>query len=92
MDDSEKNEMTKAEILEVVKKTILEVLPDLDPQEITPQRSLAELGANSVDRMEVLTMTMESLGISLPLLGFAKAGTIDGITDVLYAGTRATVG
>lgn len=84
------HEMTKAEILEVVKKTILEVLPDLDPQEITPQRSLAELGANSVDRMEVLTMAMESLGVSVPLLDFAKAGNIDGIADVLCAGAAAT--
>lgn len=77
--------MTKADIFNAVKANVIEVLPDLDAGAILPEKSLADLGANSVDRMEIITMTMEHLGISIPLLSFAKVTNIEGIVEVLAA-------
>jgi acyl transferase domain-containing protein/thioesterase domain-containing protein/acyl carrier protein len=62
---------------------VREVLPDVPPEAVTPERSMSELGANSMDRVEVATRAMESLGIVAPhseLLGLA---TIGALIDVL---------
>lgn len=77
--------MTKADIFEVVKKNVLEIVPGLEPEAVSVNKSLSELGANSVDRMEVITMSMEDLDVSIPLLSFAKAVNIGGIVDIFFA-------
>jgi acyl carrier protein len=41
-------------IFEVVKANVVKVLTGLDPALVTIERSLTELGANSVDRVEVV--------------------------------------
>lgn len=80
--------MNKSEIFEIVKKNIIEVLPDLDQNIISPEKSLSDLGANSVDRMEIIQMSMEDLSINIPLMSFAKASNIEGVVDVLLANRR----
>ncbi|WP_459212145.1 acyl carrier protein [Aquimarina rhabdastrellae] len=75
--------MSKEHVLEVVKNVIIEVLPDLDSNQIQIEKSLKELGANSIDRMEVVTMSMEELNMKIPLMSFAHASNIQGLVDVL---------
>mgnify|MGYP001545262012 CR=1 FL=1 len=75
--------MTKDEIFNLVKKNILEVLPDIDESIIVPEKHLRDLGANSVDRMEIITMTMEDLNINIPLLEFGKVKNMDELCSVL---------
>jgi polyketide biosynthesis acyl carrier protein len=75
--------MTKEHVYEMVKKVIMEVLPDLNPEMIDIEKELRNLGANSVDRMEVVTMSMEELGLKIPLMSFAQVGNIEGLVDVL---------
>lgn len=76
--------MTKDEIFDAVRQAILEVLPDLPAKEISIEKSLVELGANSVDRMEVVMMSMEALGLKIPLMRFAGVGNLAGLVDVLF--------
>ncbi len=80
--------MTKENVYEVVKKAIMEVLPDVKPELITIEKSLKELGANSIDRMEVVTMSMEELGVKIPLLSFAQVANIEGLVNVLAGNSR----
>lgn len=75
--------MQKEDVYNVVKEMVSEVLYDLDPSEISIEKSLKDLGANSIDRMEVLTMSMEELGVKVPLVNFAKVSNIQGLVDVL---------
>lgn len=75
--------MSKEQVFETVKKVIMEVLPDLEQSQITIEKSLKDLGANSIDRMEVVAMSMEDLGIKLPLMSFAQVSNIEGLVDVL---------
>ena len=75
--------MTKEQVCEVVRNIIAEVLPDLDAEQISLDKSLKDLGANSIDRMEVVTMSMQELGVKIPLLSFAQVGNIEGLVDVL---------
>lgn len=78
-----KSNMSKQNVFETVKSVILEVLPDLNPELVTIEKQLKELGANSIDRMEVVTMSMEALGLKLPMMTFAQVSNIEGLVDVL---------
>jgi polyketide biosynthesis acyl carrier protein len=75
---------TREQVFDIVKKNILEVLPHLSPADISMDRSMPDLGANSVDRMEVVTQSMEDLGLKIPLMSFAKVANIDGLVGVLF--------
>jgi polyketide biosynthesis acyl carrier protein len=75
--------MEKEHVYEVVKKVIMEVLPDLNPEMISIEKELKNLGANSVDRMEVVTKSMEELGLKIPLMSFAQVSNIEGLVEVL---------
>jgi len=79
--------MTKAEIFEVVKKNAVEIL-DVDGAMVTIEKSLSDLGANSVDRVEIVTLTMEDLGIKVPFMSFAAAANIEDLVDVLSSNIR----
>jgi polyketide biosynthesis acyl carrier protein len=79
---------TKSEVFDVVRKNVLEILPNLKPDMVTVDRSLSDLGANSVDRMEVVTLSMEDLGLKIPLLSFAGVTNIEGLVDVLFSNSR----
>jgi polyketide biosynthesis acyl carrier protein len=76
--------MTKAEVFEVVKENILEILPKVRPEMVSIDKNLSDLGANSVDRVEVVTLSMEDLGLKIPLLSFAAVTNIEGLVDVLF--------
>ena len=70
-------------VLILVKEIICEVLPDLDQAQIVPNKSLLELGANSVDRVEVVTMSMERLDLTVPLSKFANVNNIGELVEAL---------
>ena len=75
--------MANQEVYEVVKKVIMEVLPDVTPEMIAIDKNLKDLGANSIDRIEVVTISMEELGIKLPLMSFSRVCNIQGLVEVL---------
>ncbi|MDR3058740.1 MAG: acyl carrier protein [Prevotella sp.] len=77
--------MSKENIYEIVKKIIQEVLPDVKSENISIEKNLKELGANSIDRMEIVTLSMEKLDLKIPLMSFANVNNIEGLVDVLTA-------
>jgi polyketide biosynthesis acyl carrier protein len=78
--------VTETETFEVVKKVILEILPFLSAGEVGIDHSLKDLGANSIDRMEVVTQSMEELGLKIPMVEFGKVQNIKGLVELLHAG------
>jgi polyketide biosynthesis acyl carrier protein len=76
--------LTQLDVFQIVKKVTLEVLPFLPPEEVSIEKNLKDLGANSIDRMEVVTRSMESLGIKVPLMEFGKVKNLEGLVDVLH--------
>ncbi|MFI9594975.1 phosphopantetheine-binding protein [Nonomuraea sp. NPDC052265] len=75
--------MTDAEIFETVKQNVLKVLPDLRPGDVTNEGTLTDLGANSVDRADVVTMSMEDLGLTVPVSEFQEVHDIRSLVDLL---------
>lgn len=80
--------MTQPEILACVSKNILDVLPDLSPDDIAVDSVLIDLGCNSVDRMDVIIMSMEEIGIKVPLMSFSKVTTVGDLVSVLQTSSE----
>ena len=57
---------------------------DMDESEIDVQESLRDLGANSVDRMEIIVETMRKIGVKINMLEFANIKNIQEMVDFLY--------
>ena len=77
--------MTQEEVFTTVKANIMEVLPDIPAADITIDKRLKDLGANSVDRMEVVTLSMEDLGLKIPLVEFAGITNIESLVQFLHS-------
>lgn len=74
--------MDKAYIFSILKKIISEIMIDIDINSVTMQKSLKELGMNSVDRADILLQAMESLQVNVPMMKFATTKNIGEIADV----------
>jgi polyketide biosynthesis acyl carrier protein len=46
---------------------------------------MKELGANSIDRADVVLQSMEALGVTFPLNELAGVDNIQGLVDFLHA-------
>jgi polyketide biosynthesis acyl carrier protein len=79
--------MTQDEIFSVVKGVVEATLPELNPAEIRPDRSLADLGANSIDRLDVTMGALEALNLHVAMSEFAGVSNLQGLVNVLYRHT-----
>ena len=77
--------MTKSDIFEVITKSLREILPELETVVIDPQQSMRDLGANSVDRADVVLQSMETLNVTFPLYEVASVENLQGLVDFLHA-------
>jgi polyketide biosynthesis acyl carrier protein len=75
--------MEKDRIFATVKRNLLVVMPDLEPESILIDQTLADLGCNSIDRMDVVTMTMEELEVTVPIFEFGNVRNIRTLVEVL---------
>lgn len=82
------SKLTQTQVFELVKNNILEILPKTQADLIVPDQSLADLGANSVDRMEIVTLSMEDLGVKIPLMSFARVFNIESLVEVLFTNQK----
>ena len=77
--------MNETNVMEVIIRHAREVLPGLADHQFTSDDSLRELGANSIDRSEIVMMTMESLSLSIPLIEVARAGSVGELASILHS-------
>ena len=76
--------MNKDDIFKVIIRHISDIMPNLKDHVFQPNDQLKELGVNSIDRADVITMSMESLSLKVPLVEVAGAKNIGELADVLY--------
>ena len=72
-----------ARVFEALRRNLLEVMPELEPDGVTMDGTLADLGCNSVDRADVVTMTMEDLAVDVPVMEFQGVGDIRSLVRLL---------
>ena len=76
---------SNAEVFEVVKKHFLDICPDAPADRVTPEVSMKDLGASSLDMVEVVTSSMRELGVRIPREALSEIKNIGGLVDVLLA-------
>ncbi len=80
--------ITREAVFEVVKRNLGEVVEDLEGVEIDPNQSMVELGANSLDIVEVVSCSMRELKIKVPRAELSKLKNIGELVDLLYRVAR----
>lgn len=76
--------MNRDEILAVVKKHLIDVVGDLEEHQIDASKSMKDLGANSLDIVEVVSCAMRELKVKVPRTELSKLTNIDGLVDLLF--------
>ncbi len=76
--------MTRDDILAVVKKHLVNAVDGLSADDIEGTRSMKDVGANSLDIVEVVSATMRELRIKVPRSELNKLQNIDGLVDLLH--------
>lgn len=80
--------MNKDEVFTLLKNEIMAVLPLAKEQDITADHRLVDLGANSIDRSEIVINCMTNLNIKLDPLTLASLKNIGDLLDALYQATN----
>jgi acyl carrier protein len=81
--------MVRADIEAVVKRHLMEVVDDLEEEDIDTSQSMKDLGANSLDIVEVVSCSMRELRVKVPRADLSKLTNIDGLVDLLYTVVQA---
>jgi polyketide biosynthesis acyl carrier protein len=74
--------MTKMEVLDLIEQHTREVLPDIGAHTFTAFDRLVDLGANSVDRAEIVMLVQESLGLSIARVELFGPKNIGDLADL----------
>jgi acyl carrier protein len=75
--------MSRAELFEVVKSVMRRVVPELKDVDITEQHSMANLGADSLQIIEIVSRCMKETRIKVPRTELAGAQNLVGFLDLL---------
>jgi polyketide biosynthesis acyl carrier protein len=81
--------MSAEEVFRVICDNVKEVLQGLQDHAFSRQDKLVELGANSVDRSEIVMMTLEQLGLKIPLVETVGPSNIGELADLLSSRKQA---
>lgn len=73
--------MDKDEIVALLTEELAEQLDDVEQEELEPDLSMRDFGANSLDVIEVVTSVMRQLDIKIPRSQLADIETINGLAD-----------
>jgi polyketide biosynthesis acyl carrier protein len=60
--------MKSEEIMPLIHESIIEVLPELQDHDFQDTESLDGLGANSMDRAEIVMTVLERMNLQIPLV------------------------
>lgn len=76
--------MTRDHVFAVVKKHLMQTVDGLDEAQITRDKSMKALGANSLDIVEIVSVSMRELKVKVPRSELSKLTDIGGLVDLLF--------
>jgi acyl carrier protein len=77
--------MTREHVMGVVIKHLVDAVDGLTPERIDPKLSMKDLGANSLDIVEVVSTSMRELKVKIPRSELVKLTNVDDLVDLLWA-------
>lgn len=84
--------VSKDEVFAVVRKHLLDICPDIDAAAIAPEVSMKDLGASSLDMVEVVSCSMRELAVRISRQDLADIKDIDGLVERLHEAALAKAG
>jgi polyketide biosynthesis acyl carrier protein len=75
--------MDQQQVFELLVANTRQIIPGLEQHAFRFDDSLRELGANSIDRAEILMMTMDELSLTIPLVTFNRARNMGELATLL---------
>ena len=75
--------MTRDQIQAVVIKHLVDAVEGLKAEDVDPGRSMKELGANSLDIVELVACSMREIKVKIPRSELAKLTNITELVDLL---------
>ena len=79
----------RGDLLAMVFESVSAIVPSVEPASLRPDVHLRDLGADSVDRVEIIMTVLDRLGLEEPLASFTDLADIDEMVDFLYRRTRS---
>jgi acyl carrier protein len=79
--------MTKDHVFAVVKKHLLRTLDGVSDSDVDLEKSMKDLGASSLDLVEIVSLSMRELKVKVPRSELAKLNNISGLVDLLHRGS-----
>jgi acyl carrier protein len=76
--------MTRDDVAAIVKRHLADAVDDLDADSIDTTKSMKDLGANSLDIVEVVSRSMRELRVKVPRSELSKLTNMDELVDLLH--------
>lgn len=73
----------KEQIVSIIRENLMEIMPELEGQNISNDETFVNLGANSIDRGELIMLTLEKLNLEVPRIEFVSANTINELATLV---------
>ena len=77
--------MNREAVAAVVRKHLMEVVPETKEANIDMSMSMVDLGANSLDVVEVVSCSMRDLKVKVPRSELSKLANMDALVDLLHS-------
>lgn len=77
------SELTNEDIFQVVVKHLTDIADDIDPADVKREHSMKELGASSLDIVEVVSCSIRELRVRIPRNELNDLKTIGELVDLL---------
>ena len=76
--------MTRDQICDVVLKYLKRAVDDVDPAAVDTSMSMKDLGANSLDIVEIVSCSMRELKVKVPRSELSNLENITQLVDLLH--------
>lgn len=79
--------MDRRDVLDALTKSVMLVAPEVDLADISVDRTLSDLGCSSIERAEIVSITMETVGADIVISSLHRGCTIGELVS-LFAESR----
>jgi acyl carrier protein len=73
--------MTRDEVVQIIENNMVEHLDGIEQDDLEMAESFRDLGANSLDMLDIVTSTMRELEIKIPRSELAEVESVDQLAD-----------
>jgi polyketide biosynthesis acyl carrier protein len=82
----------RARMAELDRNTVAEILPGVPRSAMTGDRHPKDLGADSVDRVEIILALIDRVGVREPMAAFSELPDLDALVDFLLSKEKEGAG